>query len=146
MTHSVVRRFVRRVRGVAHSRCVGGEEPTEPVPRPRIAFVGSGGATKGVAHLGALKALEEFGLVPDVFVGASAGAIAGAFASQGVRADEMVSWFRPFWHPERGRDPLKGRHFVGLPTWEQLTRPGYLASGLLSIGGFEKFLRRRLPQ
>lgn len=108
--------------------------------------MGSGGATKGVAHLGALKALEEFGLLPDIFVGASAGAIAGAFASQGIRADEMVSWFRPFWHPERGRDPLKGRHFAGLPTWEQLVRPGYLASGLFSIDGFEKFLRRRLPQ
>ena len=65
--------------------------------RPRVAFVGSGGATKGLAHIGAIKALEELGLRPDIFVGASAGAIAGAFLSQGVTADEMIDWMRPTW-------------------------------------------------
>lgn len=113
--------------------------------RPRVAFVGSGGATKGLAHLGVLKAMEELDVHADIFVGASAGAIAGAFFSQGFAVDQMVDWFRPFFR-RRDRDgALKGRYFLGLPSAEQLSRPGYLTSGLLSIDRFERFVRWRLP-
>lgn len=112
--------------------------------RLRVAFVGSGGATKGIAHLGVLKALEEFGITPDIFVGASAGAIAGAFSAQGIGADSMVDWFRPFWR-RRDPRPMKGRFFLGLPNREQLASPGYLTSGVFSIDRFERFLSRRLP-
>lgn len=114
--------------------------------KPRVAFIGSGGATKGVAHLGVLKAMEELALVPDVFIGASAGAIASAFFSQGYSAKQLTDWFRPFWSrhvPES--NPLKGRYFLGLPNREQLRRPGYLTSGLLSIDRFERFLAEKLP-
>ena len=112
--------------------------------RPRVAFVGSGGATKGIAHLGVMRAMEELGLRPDIFVGASAGAIVSALFSQGISADEMVDWFRPRW---RRKDPdgLKLRHFAGLPTLSQLASPGHLLSGLVSIDPFERFLARRLP-
>ncbi len=112
--------------------------------KPRIAFVGSGGATKGIAHLGVMKAMEELGIAPDVYVGASAGAIAGAFFSQGFTPDQMVDWLRPFW---LRRDPraMKGRLFLGAPSLEQLSSPGYLTSGLLSIDRFERFLADRLP-
>jgi len=111
---------------------------------PRIAFVGSGGATKGIAHLGVIKAMEELGLTPDVFVGASTGAIAGAFFAQGFGADQMVDWLRPFW---QRRDPhaLRGRTFLGAPTLEQWKKPGWLTSGLFSIDRFERFLAARLP-
>lgn len=115
------------------------------MPRPRVAFVGSGGATKGVAHLGVLKAMEELGIRPDIFVGASAGAIAGAFFSQGFRADQMVDWFRPFWRRQDPKGAMKGRYFLGLPRLSQIPSPGYLTSGLLSIDRFERFLSRRLP-
>ena len=87
---------------------------------PRVAFVGSGGATKGIAHLGVLKAMEELGLSADVYVGASSGAIAGAFFAQGFSADEMVDWFRPSWRREDPAGALKGRYFLGGPTLEQL--------------------------
>ncbi|MEM9073917.1 MAG: patatin-like phospholipase family protein [Myxococcota bacterium] len=113
--------------------------------RPRVAFVGTGGATKGIAHLGVLKAMEELGLQTDVFVGASAGAIAGAFYAMGVKADEMVDWFRPFWKRHGSADPLKGRYMLGAPTFAQLRNPGWLTSGLLSIDRLERFLARRLP-
>ena len=113
--------------------------------KPRIAFVGSGGAAKGVAHIGAIKAMEELGLSPDIYVGASAGAIAGAFLAQGTRAEEMVDWFRPFWGRQDPKSALKGRHFLGLPTRAQLMRPGWLTSGALSIDRFERFLAERLP-
>ncbi len=112
--------------------------------RPKVAFVGTGGATKGIAHLGVLKAMEELGLETDIFVGASAGAIAGAFYAMGVGADEMVDWFRPFWKRHRGGDPLKGRYLLGPPTLAQLRDFGWLSSGLLSIDRFERFLARRL--
>ena len=46
----------------------------------KIAFVASGGAARGLAHLGVLKACEELGLVPELFVGTSAGALVGAFS------------------------------------------------------------------
>ncbi len=113
--------------------------------RPRIAFVGSGGATKGIAHLGVLKAMEEMGLVPEVLVGASAGAIAAAFFAQGLTADAMVDWMRPFWERREPEGALKGRYFVGAPNREQLGSLGYLASGLFSIDRFEEFLAKRLP-
>lgn len=43
----------------------------------------SGGGAKGFAHCGALKAMEEFGLCPDVIAGTSAGAIVGALYAAG---------------------------------------------------------------
>jgi NTE family protein len=112
--------------------------------KPRIAYIGSGGATKGIAHLGVMKAIEELGVVPDIYVGASAGAIAGAFFAQGFTPDQMVDWIRPFWR-RTDENPLKGRHFFGLPTREQWRSPGYLTSGLLSIDRFERFLASKLP-
>ena len=46
--------------------------------RPRTAFVLSGGGNQGVAQVGMLRALLEHGIVPDVVVGTSAGALNGA--------------------------------------------------------------------
>ncbi|MBO6938063.1 MAG: patatin-like phospholipase family protein [Deltaproteobacteria bacterium] len=113
--------------------------------RPRLAFVASGGATKGIAHLGALKAIEELGLRPDIFVGASTGAVVAAFCSQGVKADEMVDWLRPWPMRRRGRAMLTWRHFLGAPNLEQLASPGWLTSGVFSIDRFQKHLRKALP-
>jgi len=46
----------------------------------RIALVLGGGGLKGFAHIGVLRALEERGIVPDVYAGTSIGAlIAGAY-------------------------------------------------------------------
>jgi len=117
--------------------------PTD-VSRPRVALIGSGGATKGIAHLGVLKALEEVDVDVDIVIGASTGAIFGAFYAQGISADQMVDWLRPFWR-RTDREGLRGRHFLGLPNLEQLRSPGYLGSGLFSIDAFERFLRKRLP-
>ncbi|MCA9600722.1 MAG: patatin-like phospholipase family protein [Myxococcales bacterium] len=112
--------------------------------KPRIAFVGSGGASKGVAHLGAFKAMEELGIEPDILVGASAGAIVSSLYAAGFRSEHMIDWFRPMWQRREGRG-LGVTQFFGLPTREQLSRPGYLTSGLLSIDRFEAHLRELLP-
>jgi len=54
----------------------------------------SGGGVRGFAHLGALKAMNERGLYPDVISGTSAGSLAGAFYADGYTPDEIYSIFR----------------------------------------------------
>ncbi|THD67839.1 patatin [Robertkochia marina] len=49
----------------------------------RFGFVLGGGGARGFAHLGAIKALEEKGIRPDIISGVSAGAVAGAFIAAG---------------------------------------------------------------
>ena len=49
----------------------------------KIGLALSGGGAKGFAHCGALQALEEFGLKPEVIAGTSAGAIVGALYAAG---------------------------------------------------------------
>lgn len=113
--------------------------------RPRVAFVGSGGAAKGVAHIGVLRAMEELGIDADICVGASAGAIAGAFYAQGFTPSQMIDWFRPFWQRGLEAPPLKARYFLGLPNDEQRQSLGYLTSGFFSIDRFERFVAEQLP-
>ena len=122
-----------------------------PVPRwclmarPRVAFVGSGGAAKGVAHIGVLRAMQELGIEADICVGASAGAIAGAFYAEGYTPEQLIDWFRPFWQRGLESPPLKARYFLGLPNQEQRRSLGYLSSGLFSIDRFEAFVAEQLP-
>jgi len=57
----------------------GHRAPRAPEPpRPRTAFVLSGGGNQGVSQVGMLRALLERGIVPDVVIGTSAGALNGA--------------------------------------------------------------------
>lgn len=53
------------------------------------ALVLGGGAAKGFAHIGVVKALEEAGFRPDLVVGCSMGALVGAFYSDGVKPHIM---------------------------------------------------------
>lgn len=57
--------------------------------RPRVALVLAGGGAKGIAHLGVIKVLEEYGINPDLVVGTSMGAIAGGLYSMGYSPAEM---------------------------------------------------------
>ncbi len=59
-------------------------------PAPRLALVLGGGAVRGFAHIGVLKALEANGLQPDLIVGSSAGGIAGAIYAAGQSAEELA--------------------------------------------------------
>ena len=45
--------------------------------RPRIGLALSGGAARGIAHVGVLRALEEHNIAIDAIAGASAGALVG---------------------------------------------------------------------
>jgi NTE family protein len=57
----------------------------QPKP-PRVIKVGlalGGGAARGFAHIGVIKALEAQGIVPDIVVGTSAGSLVGALYAAG---------------------------------------------------------------
>jgi Patatin-like phospholipase len=72
----------------------GKNPPRYVVPKPgttppRIALVLSGGGPRGFAHIGALLALEEAGIHPDLIVGSSAGALVGALYADGRTAKDL---------------------------------------------------------
>ena len=74
-------------------------EEGEPVPapnrpRPKVGLVLSGGGAKGMAHIGALKVLEELDIPVDYVVGTSIGSIIGGMYALGYSADELDSLVR----------------------------------------------------
>lgn len=85
----------------------------------------SGGGAKGFAHLGVFKLLEECGLMPDVIVGTSVGALMGTLFADGYSADELKELF-------------SGREFS---EFAQLQIP---KSGLFDSKRFRYFLKRHL--
>ena len=65
-----------------------------PVPRPRLALALSGGGARGIAHVGALRALEEAGLPVDAIAANSMGAIMGGIYATGLTAAELEAIVR----------------------------------------------------
>lgn len=61
--------------------------------RPRIGLVLGGGAARGWAHIGVIRALAERDIKPDLIVGTSVGAIVGG-ALAADRLDEFEHWVR----------------------------------------------------
>lgn len=55
----------------------------------RVGLVLSGGAARGLAHIGVLKALEEQNIRIDAIAGTSMGAIVGGLYAAGYRVDEL---------------------------------------------------------
>jgi NTE family protein len=56
---------------------------------PKIALALGGGAARGFAHVGVIKALEAQGLSPDFIVGTSAGAVVGVLYASGLSGFEL---------------------------------------------------------
>ena len=66
------------------------EPAPPPSARPRkLALALGGGAARGFAHIGVIKMLESQGIVPDIIVGTSAGAVVGALYAGGFDAFAM---------------------------------------------------------
>lgn len=94
--------------------------------RPRIGLALSGGAARGIAHVGVLRALEENNIPIDAIAGASAGALIGGSYASGLtipQLEELATSFR--W-----------RHTGGM---------SYSRLGLQSNKRMESFLRTHLP-
>ena len=112
----------------------------------------SGGGGRGIAHLGAIEALLEFGIKPDMIAGASAGAIAGAFYAAGFSVEKMLDivleqkifHFPGFsWHKD-GLLSTRGvintcRMYLDDITFEKLNLPFYAAVTNLSTADTEYF-------
>ncbi len=62
--------------------------------RIKIGLVLSGGGAKGLAHIGALKIIEESGIHIDYIGGSSMGAIIGGLYAAGYSAEQLDSIFR----------------------------------------------------
>ncbi|TYO83980.1 BamA/TamA family outer membrane protein [Pseudomonas sp. CK-NBRI-02] len=59
------------------------------VARPKVGLVLSGGAARGIAHIGVLKALEEQGVRIDAIAGTSMGAVIGGLYASGYSVEEL---------------------------------------------------------
>src|SRR5262249_16646219 len=94
--------------------------------RLRIGLALSGGAARGIAHIGVLRALEENDIPIDAIAGASAGALVGGSYAAGLSIDELEKMARGF-------------------RWRHTARFAFSRLGLQSNAGLEKFLRDRLP-
>ena len=66
---------------IASLRITMSDSPASPRIKPRIGVVFGGGALKGLAHVGALRALEEAGIQPRLYAGTSIGAMIAAAAA-----------------------------------------------------------------
>ncbi|MDE6342724.1 MAG: patatin-like phospholipase family protein [Muribaculaceae bacterium] len=92
-----------------------------------IGYAFSGGGARGLSYIGMLKALEEFGMRPNVLAGVSAGSVAAVMYGAGLTPDDMLKCFA---------DLDKLGEFV---SWKV---PG---NSLLKIDKFGKLIESWLP-
>lgn len=66
----------------------------EPIKRPKIGLVLSGGGVRGMAHIGVLRVLQELHVPVDLVVGTSMGAVVGGAFASGRSIDELEDFVR----------------------------------------------------
>ena len=59
----------------------------------RIGVAFSGGGARGFAHAGAMKALTELGIKPDIVAGVSAGSVVAVLTAGGMAPEKIVELF-----------------------------------------------------
>ncbi|MFO1258396.1 MAG: patatin-like phospholipase family protein [Gammaproteobacteria bacterium] len=64
-------------------------ESAEPLGRPKVGLVLSGGGARGAAHIGVIQILESLNVPIDAIVGTSFGAVIGGLYAAGVPIDEI---------------------------------------------------------
>jgi NTE family protein len=94
--------------------------------RPRVGLALSGGAARGIAHVGVLRALTEHQIPIDAIAGASAGALVGGSYAAGLTISQLEEMSRKF-------------------RWRHTARLSFSRLGLQSNARMEDFLRARLP-
>ncbi len=77
-----------------------------------IGLVLSGGGARGAAHIGVIKALEEYGISPTHIAGTSAGAIVGALYAAGVSWSEILNFFKTISIFQTNRYALRKPGFI----------------------------------
>ena len=91
----------------------------------KTGLVLSGGGTRGFAHIGALKALEEANIKMDVLSGTSVGSIVAAMYADGIPADKMLELFRKY-------------------SIRKLVRPSFSRKGILNFKGLQQPINKHL--
>lgn len=127
--------------------------------KKKVGIVLSGGGARGMAHLGILKALEEFGIEFSYISGTSAGAIAGAFYAANYSVAEIVTIlkksqifnFSNFLIKRQGLFAMRGfqglyNEFLPTNTFEDLKIPLYVAATDILKGELVYFSSGNLSQ
>lgn len=92
----------------------------------KIGIALSGGGARGFAHVGALQALEDMGVKPDLVCGVSAGSVVAALYASGMRPAQMIEIFSQ-------------SNFL------DFTELSLGSGGLFKLTGFRKFLQKNIP-
>ena len=123
----------------------------------KTGLVLSGGGVRGVAHIGAIKALEEYGIYPSHIAGTSAGAIVGALYAGGHTWEGILDFFKTtqifninnyarskpgFVDTEKFYDHLKS--YLPKDSFESLRTPLYITATNLLDGTLKVFHRGEL--
>lgn len=112
----------------------GGSAPRDPAPvtqrrKRRLGLALGGGAARGWAHIGVVRALHEAGLKPDIIAGTSIGAVVGGCYAAGT-LDDL----------ERFARDLTRRRVFGLLDLN------FAGSGLISGNRLSKLLNARMRE
>lgn len=115
----------------------------------KVTLVLGGGGMKGLAHIGVLKVLHRYGLVPDEYVGTSVGSFIAALAAGGmtpadveevglnIRREDILdyNWLALLLHRSRARSLYRGkrlhdyiRRTLPVDRFDQLIFPLYITS------------------
>lgn len=86
----------------------------------------SGGGVRGFAHIGALRALEDLGIKPDIIAGVSAGSVVASFYASGMTPDDIFGIFSN----------------VDMSKFLQVD---ISKSGFLKLDKFRRFIAKNLP-
>jgi NTE family protein len=95
------------------------------VARKKIGLALGGGAARGVAHVGVLKALDGFKIPIDYIAGTSAGAVAGVFYAAGMSVEVM-------------------EHHIASLKWSDFASLHFSKLGMMSSKPIETFVQRFL--
>lgn len=66
----------------------------ETLQSKSIGLVLSGGGVRGMAHIGLIQALNEFGISANIVSGSSVGALVGALYANGNTVEDMLAFFK----------------------------------------------------
>src|SRR3954469_1638338 len=94
--------------------------------RPRLGLALSGGAARGIAHVGVIKVFEEEGIRVDCVAGTSAGALVGGALAAGMPLEELEGI---------------GRNL----RWRDLGKMTVSRLGVQTNARMEDFIRARFP-
>jgi NTE family protein len=94
--------------------------------RPRVGLALSGGAARGIAHVGVLRVLSEQQIKIDYVAGTSAGSIVAAALAAGMSIEEIEAMARSL-------------------RWRDMGRMTLSRLGIQSNARMEEFVRARLP-